>query len=267
MNIFLYELKSLRKSIAIWVLSISAFLMMYMAFFPAFSQDTEFFDALLENYPEEMLKAMGISGGLPLSSVAGYFAFTFAFVQLMIAIQSSNYGFGILSAEERDMTADFLMSKPVSRTKIILSKVTAAFVALTFSNIAVWIFSFISIEIFRDNKSYDKGNVLILLSSVVLFQLFFLSVSMLISVLVKKVRSVISFSMALAFGTYIINAIRAIIDGDILGIFTPYFHFDPQYILEHGKYNTIPSMISVGIIVFSFVLCYRLYLKRNIHSL
>ncbi len=267
MNIFIYELKALRKSIAIWVTSLAAFLIMYMAFFPAFSEDAAILDSLMANYPEEMLKAMGLSGNLQLSSVIGYFAFTFAFIQLMLAIQASNYGFGILSAEERDMTADFLLTKPVSRRKIILSKFTAAFTALVFSNIAVWISSFITLEIFRGDQTYDMDKVVIMLTSVILFQLFFLNIGMLISVLVKKVRSVISFSMALAFGTYIINAVRAIIEGEILGFITPFYLFDPQYVLENGKYNTVPAIVAGVIIILSAVLCYKLYLRRNIHSL
>ena len=267
MNIFIYELKSLRKSIALWTSSIASFLVMYMAFFPAFGKDAAILDNLMANYPEEMLKAMGLSGNLQLSSIIGYFAFTFAFIQLMLAIQASNYGFGILSAEERDMTADFLLTKPVSRRRIILSKFLAAFTALLFSNAAVWISSFFTLEIFRGDQTYNKNKVIVLLASVVLFQLFFLNIGMLISVLVKKVRSVISFSMALAFGTYIINAVRAIIEGEILGYITPFYLFDPQYILEHGKYNFLPFIVAVLIIVSSALLCYRLYLRRNIHSL
>jgi ABC-2 type transport system permease protein len=267
MNIFIYELKSLRKSIALWVSSIAFFLVMYMAFFPAFSKDAAILDNLLANYPEEMLKAMGLGGNLQLSSIIGYFAFTFAFIQLMLAIQSANYGFGILSAEERDMTADFLLTKPVSRRKIIISKFMAAFVALAFSNIAVWISTFFSLEMFKGEQTYDKEKIVIMLTTVVLFQLFFLNIGMLISVLVKKIRSVISFSMALAFGAYIINAVRAIIEGEILGYITPFYLFDPQYILDRGKYNSFPAIIACVIIVISAILCYRLYMRRNIHSI
>lgn len=267
MNIFIYEFKALRKSIAIWTVSIAAFLVMYMAFFPAFGKDAAFLDALLENYPEEMLKAMGLGGNLKLSSIIGYFAFTFSFIQLMLAIQASNYGFGILSAEERDMTADFLLTKPVTRTRIILSKFLAALLALFFSNVTVWVFTFVSLELFKNDGDYDSGKIIVMLSSVILFQLMYLCAGMLISVMVKKVRSVISFSMALAFGTYIINAVRAIIEGDILGYITPFYLFDPQYILDYGKYDTISLLAAISIIVITATLCYRIYLQRNIHSL
>ena len=267
MNIFTYEFKTYIKSILIWSLSITGMLVLFMSIFPSMAADATLMDKILENYPEAMLKAFGMSDGLSLSSVLGYFAFIFAFVQLCLAIQSSYYGFHFLSVEERELTADFLMSKPVSRQQIITAKFLAAFASLQITNLFVWIGSFGSIMLFKDGHEFDLGNLIILLLSTILFQLFFLSVGMIITVLSKKIRSVLMFSMALSFGLYILNAVKGVIGGDILGIITPFYHFDAAYILEHNKYNIPMVSISVGIIVVSLVSSYFLYQKRNIHSL
>ena len=122
MNIFTYELKMYRNSIIIWSISIAGLLVLFMGIYPSMAADAALMDMILENYPEAMLKAFGMAGSLSLSSVLGYFTFTFAFVQLCLAMQSSYYGFHFLSVEERELTADFLMSKPVSRRRIIISK-------------------------------------------------------------------------------------------------------------------------------------------------
>lgn len=267
MNIYIYELKALKKSIGIWMIALFSFLMMYMAFFPAFGDDIAFLDSIMENYPEEMLKAMGIYAGLPLSTITGYFAFTFTFIQLLGAIQSSNYGFGILSSEERDLTADFLMSKPVSRRKILLSKFFAAVTALAVSNTAVWIGSFLALELFRRDESYERQGVIILLAGFFFFQLFYLLAGMFFSVTVRKIRSVLSYSMALAFGTYIINAVKSIADSSILGYLTPFNYLDPQYILKNNSLDFLPSAIASSLIILLFAACYRLYISRDIHSL
>lgn len=267
MNIFMYELKTYRKSIAIWSLSILALFLMFMAFYPTMASDAALLDLMLENYPEELLKAFGMGGSLSLSSVFGYFAFTYAFVQICLAIQSSNYGFHFLSVEERELTADFLMSKPVSRTRIIVSKFFAAFTSLTITNVFVWLGSFGSILLFRDGHEYETKNLIMLLLTTTLFQLFFLSVGMIVSVSVKKVRSVLSYSMALSFGLYILNTLRSIIGGKILGILSPFYHFEPGYILENGEYNMAMVLISVCVIIISIAASYFLYLKRNIHSI
>lgn len=267
LNIFKYEFKTYYQSIFIWVISLAAITFIMFSFFPTFGSDASIMEKILENYPEEMLKAFGMSGGLPLSSVLGYLVFVFAFVQLFLAIQSSNYGFSILSIEEREFTADFLMSKPVSRISILSAKFIAALLALIITNIFVCIIMFAAIEMFKNGQVYEVSHLLILLSSMIMFQLFFLSIGMLVSVLTKRIRSVLAFSMGLSFGMYMINAIGAIIGGNIMTYISPFSHFEPGYILEYGKYDMSLVPISIIIILVSIVGTYVLYPRRDIHSL
>ncbi|MBI9109114.1 MAG: ABC transporter permease subunit [Spirochaetales bacterium] len=267
MTIFLYELKMYRKSIIIWCSSISGMMFMFMAIYPSFAADASLMEMMLANYPEEFLKAFGMAGNLSLSSVLGYFGFTFVYIQLCLAIQSANYGFHFLSVEERELTADFLMSKPVSRRKIFISKFMAAFAALSITNIVVGLVSLASVAVFNDGNEWKAVNIVVLISSTVFFQLFFVSIGMLISVSVKKIRSVLAFSMSLSFGLYILNAMRGIFGGELLGIITPFYHFEPGYILEFGRYNIEKSVISFAIIFVSIVISWVLYSRRNIHSL
>ena len=51
---------------------------------------------------------------LDMSSVLGFFSFVFLFCQICLAIQAANYGFSLVSVEERELTADFLLAKPVA---------------------------------------------------------------------------------------------------------------------------------------------------------
>jgi ABC-2 type transport system permease protein len=152
MIIYKYELKMYGKSIMIWGASIFSLLIMFMAFYPTFGSDVALVDKMMENYPPELLKAFGMSGGLSLSTVLGFFVFTFAMIQLLLGVQAANYGFSFLSVEERELTADFLMTKPVSRRYIIISKFLAALTALTITNIITWIGSFAAVEMFRDGN-------------------------------------------------------------------------------------------------------------------
>ena len=266
-NIFKYELKMYTKSILIWATSIACVIMMIMVFYPTFSSDMTLLNKMLENYPKELLKAFGMAGTLSLADILGYFAFTFTFLQLMLAIQAGNYGFSILSVEEREFTADFLMSKPVARKNIITAKFFAAFSALLICNIVTWLSSILAIELFRGNNTYELKPLLILLSTTLIFQLFYMTVGMLISVILKRVRNVLSFSLGLAFSTYILNTVRAIIGGDTLGLFTPFYHLEPNYILEHASYNLPLAFIPIITIIVSLFMTYILYMKRDIDSL
>jgi len=267
MNIFKYEFKTYRKSILVWSLSIAAILFVMMALYPTFAKDAEFMEQMLENYPEEMLKAFGMNGNLPLSSILGFLAFLFAFIQLCLAIQAANYGFSILSVEEREFTADYLISKPVSRIQILNAKFGAAFLALIITDVFLAMSTFGAIELYRDGAMYEAKNIIVLLSSVVFFQLFFLSVGMAISVLTKKIRNVLTFALGISFGTYILNAVGAIIGGNTLKYLSPFAHFESGYILEFSKYDMKMAMISIVLTIISLVITYILYPRRDIQSL
>lgn len=267
MNIYLFELKMLRKSIIIWTLAISLSILMYLAFYPAMAADSAAFEALLANYPEEFLAFMGMRIDLPMSSLLGFFALTFGMMQIPMAIQAANYGFHMLSVEEREMTADFLLSKPISRTKILVSKFLASMTSLTIVNLSIWIASIASLLLFKGDTVLDLKNVYILLSSIILFQLCFVSIGMLISVSIRKIPSVLSFSIVMGFGLYIVYGFKSLFSSNFLALFTPYAYFDAADILVSGKYNLLYTLIAIVVIVGSLSLSYVLYNKRNIHSL
>ena len=104
-----------------------------------------------------------------------------------------------------------------------------------------------------------------LLGSIVVFQLVFLTLGVLISLLVRRVRSVTPFSMALAFGMYILNAFGGMLGEDKLEIITPFRHFDPNNIINNRIYDPL-ALISVAAILVSVVGSYWLYARRDIHS-
>jgi ABC-2 type transport system permease protein len=248
-------------------MSIAALIFSFMALFPTFAKDVGIMEKILENYPEEMLKAFGMSSGLPLSSVLGFLVFVFAFVQLCLAIQASNYGFSILSVEERELTADYLLSKPVSRVQILNAKLGASVLAIMLTNLIMGISTISAIEFYKDGSTYEIDKVLSLLLLSFVFSLVFFSIGILVSVTFRKIKSVLSLSMALAFGTYILNAVRAIVGGSLLGLISPFYHFDASYILDKGAVDFSVAWLSFLVIILSFVAVYLRYPKRDIHSL
>jgi ABC-2 type transport system permease protein len=237
----------------------------FMSVFSSLAVDAELMNEMLAEFPEELLIAFGMTG-MDWSTVLGFYSFIFLFCQLCLAIQAANYGFSLVSIEERELTADFLLAKPVGRANILTSKLLAALTSLTITNIVVWISSFVFLDMYSGGRTYETKPLLLLLLSVVLFQLFFLTVGVLISLLVKRVRSVTPFSMALAFGMYVLSAFGGMIGDDKLEIITPFKHFEPSYIISNAAYDVPLVLISVSVIVISIAGSYALYTKRDIHS-
>lgn len=265
MNIFLHELKTKLRSVLIWSASIAALLFVYLSMYSNFSAQSELLTTAMANFPRELLMAFGMEN-MDWANVLGYLGIVFLFCQICLAIQAANYGFGMVSIEESEWTADFLLPKPISRTKIMTAKLLAALTALTFTNLVVWVCCFSGIELFAGESEYSVKPLVTLLLSVVVFQLFFLTTGMAISLLVKRVRSVTPFSMGLVFGLYILNAFGGMIGEKSLEIISPFKHFDPNYILKNAAWDTPLVLISVGVIVVSLAASYVLYARRNIPS-
>jgi ABC-2 type transport system permease protein len=235
----------------------------FTSIYSSFADEAELLNRTLEKMPQEFLMAFGMDG-LDMSTVLGFFSLIFLFVQLCVSIQAANYGFSLVSVEETEMTADFLLTKPVGRTQIMSGKLLSAITSLAITNVVVWISSFVSLNIYSDGRPFDTNTLSLLLLSVTFLQLFFLTVGMVISLLPKKIRSVTPLSMGMVFGMYILNAFGGMLGEDKLSYITPFRHFDPNYVIRNGSYDLSLVLISVSLIILSLVGSYLLYARRNI---
>jgi ABC-2 type transport system permease protein len=262
-NIFRHEFKMHLRSVITWSVAVAVLILVFVSLFSSFAEQAELMNEMMANFPEQLLTAFGLNG-VDLSTVLGFFSFVFLFVQICLAIQAANYGFSLVSIEEREWTADFLLAKPVKRTRILTSKLLAALSGLTITNIVVWISSFSFINLFKGDKTYETGTLLLLLLSIVIFQLFFLSVGLVISLLVKRIGSVTSYSMALAFGMYVLSVFGDMLGRSVLEKITPFKHFEPNYIIQHGTYDLPLVLLSALVIVIALMGSYALYTRRDI---
>ncbi|MGB4595727.1 MAG: ABC transporter permease subunit [Anaerolineaceae bacterium] len=262
-HIYAYEVSIRWRSVWVWSASLLTLLAVFMSLYPSFSAENEAMLQVLSDFPPEFKALFGLSE-LDLGSLVGYYAFCFVFCQLCLAIQASNYGFGLVSAEESQHTADFLLTKPISRSSIFWSKLFAAVTSLTVTNLVVWLGSFLLITFFKGKNSVDFGLILLLLGSIIIFQLLFFSFGGLISVVIGKIRSVTPWSLGLAFGLYLLNALGGVVKDVQLEYLSPFKHFDPAWIIEHGGCDWPIVLIDVGLIVLALLIALWLYQKRDI---
>lgn len=262
-NIFKHEFRARFRTVITWSIALVAIIAIFLSIFPFYADQAALMNDLLANFPPELLSAFGMTG-LDMSTVMGFYSLIFLFVQICLAIQAANYGFGLVSIEESELTADFLLTKPVSRIQILNSKLLAAFACLTITNLVVWAGTFVSIALFRDGREYDASTLNLLLLSIVIFQLFFLGVGLVISLLVKRVRSVTPYALGLGFGMYVLSAFSGIGVVSVLELLTPFKHFDANYIVQHGAYDTPLVLLNVAVIVIALAASYWLYLRRDI---
>ena len=262
-NIYLHEFRARLRSVAIWSLAATALVVIYFSFFSVFADQAALLNDMMARFPAEMRAAFGLDR-LDLSTVLGYYSFIFLFVQLCLAIQASNYGFGLVSIEETELTADFLLSKPVSRTRVLSSKLLAAFTSLTLTNGVVWVSSIAAISAFRGERDYEARTLLLLLLSIAIFQVFFLGVGLVISLLVKRVRSVTPYALGLGFGAYVLSAFSGVLGDVKLELITPFRHLDAAAIVQNAAYDTPLVLLNAAVTLVALAVSYWLYIRRDI---
>jgi ABC-2 type transport system permease protein len=262
-TIFLHEFRMRLKSVLSWSLALAMLVGFFFSMFQTFSAQAAITTQLMSRFPPALLEAFGMDR-MDLSTLLGFYALVFTFVQLCLAIQAGNYGFGLVSIEESELTADFLLSKPVSRAQVMTSKFLAALASLLITELVVVATTYIVIATFGGDHEYEPKTLLLVLASMVILQLFFLCVGLVISLLVKRVRSVTPYSLALGFGAYVLAAFSGVFGDVKLEYITPFKHLDAAAIVKNGAYDTPLVLLNVAITLVSLGVSYWLYIRRDI---
>lgn len=264
MNIYLHELKQQRKATLIWILSLSILIILLMMMYPTIQQDAESFLKLLENYPEELRLALGMHIE-SITSVLGFSAFVFSFTMLITTIQAMIMGMSIISKEERDKTADFLLTKPLSRTAIIINKIIASLTIFTITNISIYLVSLISITMFS-NTTFDLMFFTEIFIGLLLTQILFFILGLFVSIIMKKVKSPLGVSLGIVFLLYTLSTILVKDTNDIMRYLTLYKYFEPNFIFMNKSLEA--PFIILGLILVILLLTFSLiiYNKKDITS-
>lgn len=264
MNMFFHELRALRKSTIIWSLSLAALIIFMLSMFPAFSKDVADVKKLLANYPLSLRKAIGLSLD-NFFTLLGFYSYLFLYVLLSGSIQAMNLGTSILSKEVREKTADFLLTKPVSRTQIITSKILAAFVSIVITNVIYLTLAFTAATIFKTEAFSVKTFFLISLS-LFFIQLIFMALGLLVSVILPRVKSVLSISITTVFGFFVLNMLSSIIGDKAMRYIIPFKYFDTAYIIKNAAYETPFIIIGIAFVISAIGASYWIYIKKDIHA-
>jgi ABC-2 type transport system permease protein len=264
MNMFLHELKAYRKSTIIWTCSLIALVVFFLSMYPAFSKEVEAFKKLMEGFPEPVRKALGLSVD-SMTSILGFYSYTFLYLTLCGAIQAMNLGTSIVSKEVREKTADFLLTKPVTRTKVMTSKLLAAVTCLIITNVTYLVVASIMASIV---KTGDYSYKIFFMLSITLFfvQLMFLSLGVIISVVASKIKSVLPISLGTVFTFFIIGMFSSSTGDAAIRYITPFKYFDTSYIMKNSSYESSFIIVEIVFIIVAITASYFVYAKKDVHA-
>lgn len=264
MNVFFHELRSYRQSTIIWTLSLSAVAILFMLMYPAFTKDVAASRQTLAGLPLAFRQAAGISLA-NFFTMYGFYAYLLNFLVLAAAIQAMNLGVGIISKEETDKTADFLLAKPISRASVVTSKLSAAVSLLLLTNLVFVSVSLAAAKLIAP-QPFGSKIFLLIAATILLTQIAFLALGAFVSVLLPKVKSVIAVSIPVVFAFFILGAIGAIVGENTIRYFTPFKYFDSSYIIMNGAYETRFLTLEAVLVVASIVMTYVVFIRKDIRA-
>ncbi len=263
MNVFLHECRAYRKTTLIWTLSLVGIMVLFMSMFPTIAKDIEDYKKVLDGFPDAMKQALGLQVDT-FGSVLGFYSYVFVYISLCGAIQAMNFGTAIVSKEVREKTADFLLTKPITRNTILTAKVLAAFTSILFTSIVYLVASWLMVAAVATDEYSTKAFLLISIS-LFLLQVIFLAIGIFLSVYLPKIKSVLSVSLGTVFAFFIIGMLSSS-GAEFKRYLSPFKYFDSYYMIEHTRYEGAFLLVGLGIVVVAIIASYIYYTKKDIHS-
>ena len=265
MNILLQELKMTYRTLIAYTISMIAIFCFFLVFFESFSKDTAVLEKLLSNFPKEFKAALGLSD-VNMSELIGYLSFLFNYLVLIGSIFSLKLSISALSEEIRTKTADFLFSKPVTRTQLFISKLLAVICNITIQNLIIFPAFYLIIFIFLPDQDLNFKIFTLMCLSIFLVQLFFIGIGFIVAVSFKKIRSVMPMTLGIVFLYFILEFINQSISDKKLALLTPFAYFKGSDIIKlsafQGKYIACVLLVFIlGSLISLFI-----YHKKDIPS-
>jgi ABC-2 type transport system permease protein len=241
---------------------------MGMAFYPLLMQGDMLkqITAFLENpFMKNMMTAFGASVDMWTNVLGFYSTRNAMFIMLIGSFFSILLAGKILAREEQEKTAEFLLSKPVTRLEVVRSKLAVFLTHLLLLNIVILIIGFLSLEIFKGDSQYNFKAFFIHWCYALLLMLTFGAIGLFLSLLIKRGRPITNLSIGIIVGAYFIDILsRVTPSADKFGYLSPFKFVDggvmlPDYALVGWRVMYFLG-VSLVFIAFTFVL----YKKKDI---
>ena len=252
MNVFLQDIRANRKGLLIWAGCSVLLIAGVIGKYAGLSQNDLKINEMFAKMPRAIQLLAG-GGAFDLSSIGGFIGVTFGYLLLIGSIYALTLGTNTASREERDKTAEFLLSKPVERWQVMLAKLLSSFCC-------VLIFTFVAFGVSAaatsclEPDSGLTGSILLMSLGLLLVQCVFLGMGTFLASLAGRARHSGRVGMAFVFGTYLLSlAIQLNEKLDFLRPLTPFAYFDLATTLKGNGIELVYVVLSAAIgILFAF---------------
>ena len=261
MTLLKHELKQGFKTLAIWTASIGFLIAICLFLFPemkgemdgvsdmfasmgsftaAFGMDRLNFGTLIGFYAVECGNILGLGG---------------AFFASLIAVSA-------LAKEEKERTAEFLLSHPVSRVSVISSKLAALVVQIIVMNVVIFALSAACIAIIGEEPAWKE--ICLLHLAYFLLQLELAGICFGLSAFLR--RGSLGIGLGIAAMMYFLNIIANISEkAEFLKFITPFGYAEGADIVSNASLDGKLILIGMAFALVGVAAAYFWYSRKDIH--
>lgn len=260
MTLVKHELRQGRTSFCVWTGAIAVMMAFCVFLFPEMKGEM---DSISDAFASmgAFSTAFGMDQ-LNFGSLIGYYAIECGNVLgLGGAFFASLCGAGALAKEERDGTAEFLLTHPVSRARIVTEKLCAVFLQIIAMSAVIYGVSVGSILLVGEAVPWKELNLLHL--AYFLLQVELAGICFGISAFMRK--GSVGAGLGVAIMMYFLNLISNIAEvADFLKYITPFAFADGADIVTEGKLDLGLVLIGLGIGAIGTGAAYWHYCRKDV---
>ncbi len=261
-RVFKRELKANAKSLLFWSLGMLALCAIGFYEYGGIVSAKGSLNAIFAFMPR-MVRVMFGMGALPLETPEGYYACMFLWLSLIAFLHAALLGASLISREERDKTADFLFTLPLSRASAVSGKALAGVVNVLCVAVVAWGTSLATMLPQVEDKGLARDIHLTMLGMLVT-QLVFLFAGLLFASLSRDHGRSGQLAACSVIITYFVSVLIEMSgEVDYLNFLSPFRYFHAAGVMESGL---IPLylFISAALISTTGFFSYRVYGKRDL---
>lgn len=262
MYIFRQEIKSQKLPILIWSLSIGLLIAMCVLMFPDMKSQMDDVNEMFSKMGN-FTSAFGMDQ-LNFGTLTGFYAVEGGnILAIGGAFFAAITGISALLKEEKDRTAEFLLTHPVTRIKVVTEKLLSVIAIITILNIIVFICSVGSILII--GEEFDWKIMVLFHLAYLLMQYEIAGICFGISAFLRK--SGLGIGIGIASVLYFLNIVANISDdAKVLKYITPFGYTEGSDIINNKALETkylIPGMV---LMLVGMIVAFIYYRKKDINS-
>ena len=260
MTLVQHELKQSRISLIVWTLSIASSLAVCVFLYPSMKNEM---DAVSEMFSSmgSFTAAFGMDK-VSFGTLTGFYVVECGnIVGLGGAFFAALCGISVLAKEEKEHTAEFLMTHPVSRWRVVTDKLIAVIFQLVILNVAVYLTAVVSIALIGEDIPWKELNLLHL--AYFFLQVETATVCFGISAFLRRSGMGIGLGIAMLF--YFLNLVANITEeADFLKYITPFGYAEGADIVNSLSVNGEMLAVGVAFTVAGIVISYVKYCKKDL---